>query len=404
VPLSPRAKSASAIANDNKIRDASIDVAYKIGLQHLRFGHIVENTGLTTGALYSRFADHNDLLAALWVDRLREPTLQLMTDAIDAFNSNDAQGVHRLAERLHKLSKAEWAGIEAVVIAHRVPELDEVVTEDVSEYLASVGLTTDFAGDDVHGIKVITILSLMFGCAFNAFIDKGVDDWKSIFGVHRTVVQDLKPVDRKNIPTSGSFPVNADTGDALRDTLINATAEVIARSGFDGATLARIARRARMTSGAVYTLYSTKDDLIADALQVLMSAARSDTTSLVQEANAAGDAFSSTMQVYSIAFEPSRRSFRKFRMEALLSARTDAEIRGLVRDVYRQRLKEYEKMFAANPRFSPDFIRTVARAGQLQPIGFSILEPYINAPERINLLPLSSSITRNLYSVLAYAN
>ena len=404
MPLSPRAKSASAIANDHKIRDAAVDIANQVGLQHLRFGHIVEHTGLTTGALYSRFADHNDLLATLWIDRLRDPFVQLMNDAVQAFYSDDSQSVYRLAERLHKLSKTEWAAIEAVVIAPRIPELDEIVTEDVVECLAKLGLTPQFTGNDIQGIKVITALSLVFACAFNSFIDKGVDDWKSIFALHRFVISDLKPVTNRQELSHGPLPVNADTDDKLRNTLINATAEVIARSGLNGATLSRIARRARMTSGAVYTLYSTKDELIADAIKVLMSAARSDTTSLVQESKATGDTFTSTMQVYSLAFDPTRRNFRRFRLEALTSARTDNDIKSLVRGVYRQRMKEYDKMFAPDPRFSSDFVRTVGRTGQMQPVGFSILEHYINSPEKVNMLPLSSAVTRNIYNVLAHAN
>lgn len=404
MPLSPRAKSASTIANDNKIRDAAIDVANHIGLQHLRFGHIVEETGLTTGALYSRFADHNDLLATLWIDRLRDPFVKLLQDAMAAFDSEDSQAVHDLAERLHKLSKVEWAAIEAVIIAPRIPELDEIVTEDVVECLATLGLTPQFSGNDVHGIKVITVISLMFACAFNSFIDKGVDDWKSIFVLHRYVINDLKVANSQKTLAHGPLPVNADTDDQLRNTLINATAEVIARSGIDGATLARIARRARMTSGAVYTLYETKDELITDAIKVLMSAAHSDTTSLVQESKAVGDTFTSTMQVYSLAFDPTRRSFRRFRLEVLTSARTDADTKALVRGVYRHRMKDYEKMFAVDPRFHADFVRTVGRAGQMQPVGFSILEHYINAPENVNMLPLSSAVTRNVYNVLAHAN
>ncbi len=404
MPLSPRAKSASTIANDNKIRDAAVDIANQVGLQHLRFGHIVEHTGLTTGALYSRFSGHNDLLATLWIDRLRDPFVQLMNDAVQAFYSDDSQSVYRLAERLHKLSKTEWAAIEAVVIAPRIPELDEIVTEDVVECLAKLGLTPQFTGNDIQGIKVITALSLVFACAFNSFIDKGVDDWKSIFALHRFVISDLKPATNRQELSHGPLPVNADTDDKLRNTLINATAEVIARSGLNGATLSRIARRARMTSGAVYTLYSTKDELIADAIKVLMSAARSDTTSLVQESKATGDTFTSTMQVYSLAFDPTRRNFRRFRLEALMSARTDNDIKTLVRGVYRQRMKEYDKMFAPDPRFSSDFVRTVGRAGQMQPVGFSILEHYINSPERVNMLPLSSAVTRNIYSVLAHAD
>jgi|688.fasta_scaffold113965_5 AcrR family transcriptional regulator len=402
--MSPRAKSASAIANDNKIRDAAIDVAHKIGLQHLRFGHIVEQTGLTTGALYSRFADHNDLLATLWIDRLREPFVKLMNDSMAAFESNDSQDVHDLAERLHKLSKVEWAAIEAVVIAHRIPELDEIVTEDVVECFSRLGLSPQYAGKDIPGLKVITALSLTFACAFNSFIDKGVQDWKSIFTLHRFVMNDLKHVENRKELSHGPLPVKAETDDELRNTLINATAEVIARSGLDGATLSRIARRARMTSGAVYTLYSTKDELIDDAITVLMSAARSDTTSLVQESQAVGDPFTSTMQVYSLAFEPSRRSFRRFRLETFTSARTDADIKSLVRGMYRQRMKEYDSMFGPDTSFSADFIRTVGRAGQMQPLGFSILEHFINTPENINMLPLSSAITRNIYNVLTHAN
>lgn len=402
--MSPRAKSASAIANDNKIRDAAIDVAHKIGLQHLRFGHIVEQTGLTTGALYSRFADHNDLLATLWIDRLREPFVKLMNDAMAAFESDDPQAVLALVERLHKLTKAEWAAIEAVVIAYRIPELDEIVTEDVVECFAALGLTPTFLGEDVQGIKVITVLSLVFACAFNSFIDKGVEDWKSIFSLHRSVIADLKPSNDHKELSHGPLPVSADTDDDLRNTLINATAEVIARSGLDGATLSRIARRARMTSGAVYTLYSTKDELIEDAITVLMSAARSDITSLVRESRAVGDAFTSTMQVYSLAFEPSRRSFRRFRMETYLSACTDSDIKPIVRTSYRQRMKEYEKMFGPDSPFSADFIRTIGRGGQMQPIGFSILEHFIHTPENVNMLTLSSAVTRNIYSVLAHAN
>jgi hypothetical protein len=67
-------------------------------------------------------------------------------------------------------------------------------------------------------------------------------------------------------------------------------------------------------------------------------------------------------------------------------------------------MKEYEKMFAPDPRFSADFVRAVGRTGQMQPVGFSILEHYINSPENVNMLPLSSAVTRNIYNVLVHAN
>lgn len=402
--MSPRAKSASAIANDNKIRDASIEIANDIGLQHLRFGHIVEHTGLSTGALYSRFSDHNDLVASLWVERLREATFALLTEVVDAFDSNDPQRIGKLSERLHKLTKTEWAGIEALVIARRIPELDEVVSEDFVEQLQKFGLNTQSVNSDVRSTQVLTMLGLAFACAFNSFIDKGVDDWKDVLAIHHVVINDIKASNKKLTLPADPLPVVADTDDELRNTLINATAEVIARSGLDGATLSRIARRARMTSGAVYTLYSTKDELIEDALRVLVTAARSDTTSLVREAKNADDPFTSTMQVYAMAFEPVRRSFRQFRIEAFLSARTDQTVRNIMRNVYRQRMKEYDNLFGSDPRFPADFVRLVGRVGQMQPVGFTLVGQYINNPEQIDLAPLASSISRNVYHALAHAN
>jgi AcrR family transcriptional regulator len=402
--MSPRAKSATAVANDNKIRDAAIEIADRIGLQHLRFGHIVEHTQLTTGALYSRFSDHNDLLASLWVERLSQPTHELITDAINAFESDDKTNVEKLAARLHKLTKTEWAGLEALVIARRIPELDEVVSEDVTEWFTSFGLSPQFAGSDIAGIRVITILSLTIACAFNSFIDKGVDEWQRIFALHRSVLADLQPVEDTVSANEISIPVVANTGEQLRDTLINATADVIARSGLDGATLARIARRARMTSGAVYTLYSTKDELIEDALRVLISSAGSDTASLVHTSQGTQDTFTAAMQVYSLAFDPARKNFRRLRLETLLSARTDSNIRSLVRSVYRQRIKEYEELFGTDTHVPSQFVRNVARVGQFQPLGFAFLEHYINGAERINLLPLSRSISRNVYQGVVNAN
>jgi hypothetical protein len=91
-------------------------------------------------------------------------------------------------------------------------------------------------------------------------------------------------------------------------------------------------------------------------------------------------------------------------LETFTSARTDADIKSLVRGMYRQRMKEYDSMFGPDTSFSADFIRTVGRAGQMQPLGFSILEHFINTPENINMLPLSSAITRNIYNVLTHAN
>lgn len=55
-------------------------------------------------------------------------------------------------------------------------------------------------------------------------------------------------------------------GDATGERLIAAAAEVFAERGYDGAGVAEIARRAGLTTGAIYSRFSGKAELLAEAI------------------------------------------------------------------------------------------------------------------------------------------
>ncbi len=55
-------------------------------------------------------------------------------------------------------------------------------------------------------------------------------------------------------------------GDPLGDRLLAAAAKVFAERGYDGAGVAEIARRAGVTTGAIYSRFAGKADLLAAAL------------------------------------------------------------------------------------------------------------------------------------------
>lgn len=63
-----------------------------------------------------------------------------------------------------------------------------------------------------------------------------------------------------------SDPGTSASGDALGDRLLSAAAEVFAERGYDGAGVAEIARRAGATTGAIYSRFAGKADLLAAAL------------------------------------------------------------------------------------------------------------------------------------------
>ena len=57
-------------------------------------------------------------------------------------------------------------------------------------------------------------------------------------------------------------------GDATRQRLVAAAAEVFAERGYDGAGVQEIARRAGLTTGAIYSRYTGKAELLRDAIAV----------------------------------------------------------------------------------------------------------------------------------------
>jgi AcrR family transcriptional regulator len=72
--------------------------------------------------------------------------------------------------------------------------------------------------------------------------------------------------DPVSAPASPSFhePVGADP---LRQRLVAAASEVFAEKGYGGAGVAEIARRAGVTTGAIYSRYRGKDELLAEAIE-----------------------------------------------------------------------------------------------------------------------------------------
>jgi AcrR family transcriptional regulator len=56
-------------------------------------------------------------------------------------------------------------------------------------------------------------------------------------------------------------PVNAD-GEETRERLLDAAATTCAETGFDGATMSEIARRAGVTPAAIYNYYESREDLL----------------------------------------------------------------------------------------------------------------------------------------------
>ena len=77
--------------------------------------------------------------------------------------------------------------------------------------------------------------------------------------------------------------VHAHTGDPVEDALVDAVAAIVARVGMERGTGSRIARRAGLTSGAIYGRYETKEDLLQHAIEILLAQRFTDDLASIDE-------------------------------------------------------------------------------------------------------------------------
>jgi TetR/AcrR family transcriptional regulator, repressor for uid operon len=118
-------------------------------------------------------------------------------------------------------------------------------------------------------------------------------------------------------------PVAAQPGDTTQDRLVQAAAEVFSEKGYRGAGVQEIARRAGLTTGAIYSRYSGKAELLAEAI-------RAESGRQLDELFAAGEGPLGAAEMIRRAGTalPQRTGGRKqfLLLEAFVAARQDPEV------------------------------------------------------------------------------
>lgn len=113
--------------------------------------------------------------------------------------------------------------------------------------------------------------------------------------------------------------------DPLGSQLVSAAAEVFAEEGYDRAKVAEIARRAGVTTGAIYSRYRGKADLMADALGTHLIA---QIERVLPEAPEGGAALLFSMGTHLL---DEKKSSDWLVMEAIVATRRDPELADMIR-------------------------------------------------------------------------
>jgi len=362
----------------------------------------VRRCNLTSGAIYGRYEDVDDFIASVWTERLSSPLFDFLSQAMGSMlGIEGAPPIDSIAAAIASPPKDLAVAFEALVVGRRNDVLGDEVADDFAVWAEKWGLSPDT--DPARRALNVVAFATVVGAAIYGFAEPKLADWNLVLSIMGDAIRTTPEVRSNRRTVIGdelpNIEVSPGTGEPLRDALITATADVIGRTGYERATVSRIGRRAKLTGGAVYTRYESKDDLIIDTLETLLSGAVVGTTELTEFGVKSGDVAESIAKIYALGVAPERRAWRQFRLETYVAARTRKEPRAALRSIHTAGLPRYREMLAMRPAINDDVIRLVARGGQSIPLGLSLLESYQSELNQLDFQPFSTSLYRQLGSI-----
>jgi AcrR family transcriptional regulator len=135
--------------------------------------------------------------------------------------------------------------------------------------------------------------------------------------------------------TAGTATLSTTPDPSVRERLVSAAAEVFAERGYEGARVQEIVRRAGLSTGAIYTNFRNKADLL------LAAVGTAQVDSLFATIELAGDA-AEGLRFAGHELPLARRDTRPLLFEAMVAARRDPEVAALLR----RRLMKFRALMA----------------------------------------------------------
>jgi AcrR family transcriptional regulator len=148
------------------------------------------------------------------------------------------------------------------------------------------------------------------------------------------------------------------TAEQTRKRLLSAAAAVFADRGYEGARVSQIARRAGLTTGAIYAHYATKAELLCEAIRSNVPDVLAGLADVRARRGDAGSSSGVAEVLQEIGESLARRSKRDgtLLMEAAVAARRDRTVARMLRD----NVADKETTIAA-------LVRAAQDAGEIDP-------------------------------------
>lgn len=370
-PVARRAPSSRSARNTATIMKALTQEAIDLGLDGISASSIAKRAGLTTGAIYSRYENNDEMLIALWQNVVAPVFSTHIKETIAVVIANDStEYVDARMAQIEKPNRILSLGSEFIVVAQRNEVVGEVVVSEVSKWLEDSGLNK--ASTPIQRAGVALGASIAVGSILRSFITgSNLGPRLIVSGIHNAYVA-AKPSTTAR-ETITPEPIQSQTQNPLRDALINAIAEVMSKTGFGGATISRIARKSNVTSGSIYNFYIDKEALMNDAVRELMRATQRQNLNSKKVASSQRAQNFGLTDSFDFGLIQDRRTWLRFRQECIIATRhhkkTHIEMKKVINELH-------EAMSQSFPHLSPAVVNLVSMGEQAIGYGYSSLFGY----------------------------
>jgi AcrR family transcriptional regulator len=284
---------------------AGVQAINESGVDRVSVSQIANLTGHTRPTFYSYFGDTNGLLAEIWLEWGPDWLLQIEDFAHQwPTLGNDQKQLH-------------FALCEILAVAHRSPEVREVVEPALAKWWQS-----HEADNDLAKMKLLWLLAERIGTTITAAVDTNALSAsfieKALIGIGDAPTQPAPP------PIQGALPLVSNprvADESIEKQLVQAAIDVIATSGVAAASMARIARKAQVSTGTIYPRFANLTDLVDESFELSVSKVIEQNFSLLTTSSFQADDFGGFVMA---GLTKPRTNWRNFRIEIHLEGRLRA--------------------------------------------------------------------------------
>ena len=258
-----------ALGNDASISQAAIEAFSLDGFDATSMASLSARAHLTYGAAYARFEDKSELAVALWDERL----FTAVTDALDSAAAAIPSGGDAFARAMATFVRPGpdlLAAVELIQASRFEPALEQGIHRPFANWLTQwIG-----PGESISPTEAVvrsTVANLALGLVMVAGRPWQVDLTAELRRIGRVLASPGPatelPADRAAHLDDWPFA----SGDPRIDRALAAIATIVGEIGYHRATITRICRAAKVSTGLLYGRYPGKLDLFLAANDALLA-------------------------------------------------------------------------------------------------------------------------------------